>query len=929
MDPDVAYPPKVCEFEELLIRARRAEAHVPQGDAAIGLALSGGGIRSATFSLGILQALARLKLLRRVDYLSTVSGGGYIGSSLGALFAREKLPERWKLDGVTRMEQVEAILSDSSHDYLRWLREHGRYLSPNGAGDLLLAAAVLLRNWVAVQVTLAVALGSVVLLQLAIRLSLGASGVAADWPFRAEFVNGFYVHGVWWSPWIASPLVPLIVGVIPFGWAYWLVISRSVYNPWFPPALLVIGLFGLESSGVWWLWTHPPDAKSPAAPWLWPLFGVAVTTGFTLIWFLVVRDWKATLLEWVARLRGVGKRTLLTVEDRKARAQRWLSRGLEISLQVTTVLVAFALVDSLGQTVYGIGTSHVAFRAWFAAVIPAVGVVVSAAPTVMSVFPSLSQDARPRGYMTAISSVAAGVILVAFLALTSVGAHAIAWRGEDAPSAVTNEYRESMCRTPARDACDEPPTAVPELKSDESGDRAIVAWAGFAIGLIVTISIGHTWTFLNQSTHAPLYAARLRRAYVGASNPERFSDGKQSVRLELPGDEIRLDHYAPDSRGGPLHIVNVTVNETVGAESQLEQRDRKGMNLAFGPAGLSLGVKHHAVWAASESRGSFAAGLRPIEPEFPVFQTKWQGESREPAFYPEALPVGRLVAISGAAFTTGLGARTSLAMSLLLGLLNIRLGHWWLSGVDPRWRTKFGDRSRLALLHWSRVFPVHTYLLNELLAQFPGTARENWYLSDGGHFENTACYELIRRKLPLIIVCDNGEDPECDLTDLGQLVRKARLDFGCEIRFLTQTEVTRVVHSELAQGEEKCVGTVQELSRLSGPLEKEPPRYRRSDVYATLAIATHSDQSRSVIVWIKPGLNGSEPQDVIEYAVANGSYPQQPTADQFFDEAQWESYRKLGSWIGESLFRTRDGRETLWQPSSLDPKTLLERLDAL
>ena len=50
----------------------------------VGLAFSGGGIRSATFNLGVLQALADLKLLCRIDYLSTVSGGGYIGSWLMA-----------------------------------------------------------------------------------------------------------------------------------------------------------------------------------------------------------------------------------------------------------------------------------------------------------------------------------------------------------------------------------------------------------------------------------------------------------------------------------------------------------------------------------------------------------------------------------------------------------------------------------------------------------------------------------------------------------------------------------------------------------------------------------------------------------------------------------------------------------------------------
>ena len=53
-------------------------------DNLVGLAFSGGGIRSATFNLGILQALARERLLRAFDYVSTVSGGGYIGGWLMA-----------------------------------------------------------------------------------------------------------------------------------------------------------------------------------------------------------------------------------------------------------------------------------------------------------------------------------------------------------------------------------------------------------------------------------------------------------------------------------------------------------------------------------------------------------------------------------------------------------------------------------------------------------------------------------------------------------------------------------------------------------------------------------------------------------------------------------------------------------------------------
>src|SRR4051794_23754796 len=57
-------------------RRRALEMHLA------GLSISGGGIRSATFALGLLQGLAELKVLRHFDYISTVSGGGYIGSWL-------------------------------------------------------------------------------------------------------------------------------------------------------------------------------------------------------------------------------------------------------------------------------------------------------------------------------------------------------------------------------------------------------------------------------------------------------------------------------------------------------------------------------------------------------------------------------------------------------------------------------------------------------------------------------------------------------------------------------------------------------------------------------------------------------------------------------------------------------------------------------
>ena len=57
----------------------------------VGLSFSGGGIRSATFNLGVLQALRSLGVFAKIDYLSTVSGGGYIGGWLQGILARGRL----------------------------------------------------------------------------------------------------------------------------------------------------------------------------------------------------------------------------------------------------------------------------------------------------------------------------------------------------------------------------------------------------------------------------------------------------------------------------------------------------------------------------------------------------------------------------------------------------------------------------------------------------------------------------------------------------------------------------------------------------------------------------------------------------------------------------------------------------------------------
>jgi hypothetical protein len=274
----------------------------------------------------------------------------------------------------------------------------------------------------------------------------------------------------------------------------------------------------------------------------------------------------------------------------------------------------------------------------------------------------------------------------------------------------------------------------------------------------------------------------------------------------------------------------------------------------------------------------------------------------------EELTLGQWTAISGAAASTGMGGRTSLPRSLLAGIFNVRLGYWWDSGVgrDP-------------------IQAVQDALLRfEYLARFPGVARRQWNLSDGGHFENLAGYELLRRRLPVIVICDFEQDESYTFGGLGNLVRKARLDFGAEVRFVTPSELDALV----AMPVRRWFGSVEELRRgtwaeepVKDPLTGEPRRRVEADVARpsralfALAHVKYDDEKggserapgESWLVYVKPALLGDEPADVRQYHAAHPMFPHESTADQFFDEAQWESYRRLGAHLGEKLLGPGDG----------------------
>lgn len=178
-------------FDEVLrheldrVRSSREQRGVSTQDCAhnlTGLAFSGGGIRSATFNLGILQALAQKGLLHRFDYLSTVSGGGYIGSWLAALTLRLTKEFGASFSEVERSLSPQKYEPDrcSEAPLLRWLRLYSNYLSPHkgfASGDTWTMVGTWLHNVLFKQIIFGLLLMSVfVLCQAGLLPLIGGKG---------------------------------------------------------------------------------------------------------------------------------------------------------------------------------------------------------------------------------------------------------------------------------------------------------------------------------------------------------------------------------------------------------------------------------------------------------------------------------------------------------------------------------------------------------------------------------------------------------------------------------------------------------------------------------------------------------------------------------------------------------------------------------
>jgi hypothetical protein len=908
-DPE-AYPDALREQERALLEERRNAARdSANGRPAIGFGLSGGGIRSATFMLGVFQALAERKLLRTIDFISTVSGGGYFGSFLGRLFTRDWVHDVGDVEQV--LHGIHATTptpgpESRARRVFRWLRDNGRYLAPRGSGDVLVLGGVLLRNWVAVQIVLVTtALTAMVGLQ-AIR---ERAEVAFGWNGAGSAMANLLTCGLpghthlWWSSWLLAPVLPFGLIAVPNGWAYWLVTRRQDarrrgLRPYVGVVLTGVGAL----AGMNHYWNQPGHTAR---------FTISLVVAFMALLSLVY--WR--IVERMVEATGPDP----SGDRARGKLSRWLTTGLVF----TGALIAWAIVDTLGATVYAVQRDQYLGH-WLAGIAAAfAGVGAFARPLMLLLAPNKagSRPGIPKSIATWIAAVLLGTI---WLVAINVGSHAIAWRFAVpmVPSALAHETQPQILGADRLVVGGRTGEFTVTARNDESAPcavpmpREVSGFDLWTFGVLagLTLIFGQTRTFANLSSIHTFYAARLTRTYLGASNDERFRRDTRVVDTQ-PNDDCAGDVYwrwpgggdaprdlpAHDGRrayvkGGPLHIVNTTINETVDLRRGLQDQDRKGTILAVGPCSLSVGIRHHLITTAT--------GGTVVTPT--VGHSVWTNVG-----VPEPLTLGKWTSVSGAAFSAAAGANTTVPIAILAGLFNVRLGYWWDSGTPPIARMI------------EKVAPVQTALLSEMLARTTGTQGTLWNLSDGGHFENMGGYELIRRRLPLIVIIDAEADPDYTFDGLSDMVRKARLDFGAEITFLTQQQLSgsEPVADDrftlaLPETARQYFGDLDALRRGRWKGERQPfpaaltarrfsirvERSRPSRAHAALAhVGYENGQSASWLVYVKATLMGDEPEDVCHYHRAHPDFPQETTTDQFFDEQQWESYRRLGLHIGHRV----------------------------
>lgn len=944
-----------AEFKH--IRARRDGSYSSNDtaqapDNLVGLAFSGGGIRSATFGLGVLEALKKFDLLKKVDYLSTVSGGGYIGAWLSGNCKRTA--EHNKENQAPEPDWLSPNADwQASVDHLR---RYSNYLSPKLSllsADTWSMGTIWLRNTLLVQVMVILTIAALLLLPrpLYVAFDKWTYGSAVQWLtiflyilavvgiggnlLRLNHPNNWFLTIENWLPGVAGAFACLLTAWLIGVSANFDLFAPHIDNPYIAGVialLLVVAGFFLQPAGlrilkIFWHGNNSPKEINYTQAYVQAL----VVLPMLVVGFLVTVILKGELRydvgkacdkaldaactfaqldsfggffaiawkQWPLPLSVVFASLWLLsfCSVRTCRNKGWL---IALMAPIPVMLVLHALLSVIMVVLHG-WKLEVGGNAgqWHSFVWTPAMILFSFSITVIALLGMLgrqsNEDVREWwsrfgawlaiygfGWMMVAVTAVYGPLLIAMLidngpwktigsgwvgaTLAGVFAGKSASTGGTANKAMSAIPKELLAKIApfifiggllvaismalhliiaVNSGATIPILALIHAISKDgmhwqllSNANPVITWY-VILGCIACVLLLAWRVDINEFSLNAFYRSRLVRCYLGATRfrpgerkPQNFTGFDDNDDLQLA---TLVDGNQTQAPSGPLHIVNCALN--LGGSSD-----------------LSLHTRHSAIFT-----------LNPLFCGSRYRKRDQSGNIQEIGYASTALfggakdqpTLGQAISVSGAAASPNMGYHTSPAVAFLMTLFNARLG-WWFPNPS---------KSRLNQ-------PAPTFSLDYLMRELFGLANEkSEYLaiSDGGHFENLAAYELVKRKCQVIIISDGECDPNLQFEGLGSLIRMCRVDLNAIIDIDVRT-----IHPEdqSAWSRNRCaVGTIN-----------------------------YDDASSGTLIYIKASMNGHEDTPVMQYKSAHPDFPHESTGDQFYGEDQFESYRNLGFSITEQLF---------------------------
>lgn len=855
------------------------------------LCISGGGIRSASFALGVVQALAKSGLLKRFDYLSTVSGGGYLGSLITSW--RHALGG----DDRTTLGKVEGALAAGDAPQISHVRRFSNFIAPKlgltSADSWALVATVLrnlLLNWTVLVAFIAALLMIPWAGPLGVMAVLGDGALAVLLCFAGVcFALGTAYPGFdmpifanWkWSQkrFLIGWLLPMLLGMLSLA-TWWAVYTNRhgdailwMKSTGWGGGLCCVALFVFGSCGIGLLaCTAIVAVKSgmrslSMAGWkeLWVaiavLFCVAIPASL-LLWstaaFIFPKPSRSVAAYvsfgpplllcgfFVMNSIYVGIISRINGDDDRewwARAAGWVLL-LAGSWTVFNAIVFYApcalaavnfggITDELLAAVGGLGGVAAAF---FAA---------------SATSGRVASDKKELNISRVLIAVALG-----FFALLACGVSKIIEKSvfpthptpQEIAAKTPAHARRILAKAAAQAADAKASTAPDATKTDAAAVKApapesettrkqseflkrFLAKAEFK-------QFGGLWERPAYWDYARrlkdvLFATVLVALVMGTLvNVNRFS-------LHATYRNRLVRAFLGASRAGKREPHPFTGFDPAD-NIEIHEAPRTGLFHVITMA-MNLVDTNELAWQERKA-DSFTAS--------PLHCGNHRIGYRSSKRYGAGLSLGTAMAISGAAANPNQGYHSSPVLALLMTIFNVRLG-WWLG--NPKCEST-----------WWMDGPKHALvpLLDEALGHTSDQA-DHVQLSDGGHFDNMGLYEMVLRRCRWIVLIDGEQDLESQFEGLGGAVRKVRIDLGIDIRFEALSRVAKN-----AKAEERCC--------------------------AALGTIHYGDGKLGRILYIKPVLRGDESVDVANYAASSPDFPHETTGDQFFSESQFESYRRLG-----------------------------------